>query len=52
MQRGRESVGEVGVHLVAIPDGSLVVEFAIAPRPGMKKVVPLGTWGELGIEAA
>ena len=33
-------------------DGSLVVEFAIALRPGMRKVVPLGTWGELGVEAA
>ena len=34
------------------PDGGLVVEFAIALRPGMKKVVPLGSFGELGIEAA
>ena len=32
-------------------DGSLVVEFAIALRPGMRKVVPLGTFGELGVEA-
>ncbi len=34
------------------PDGALVVEFAIALRPGMRKVVPLGSFGELGVEAA
>lgn len=34
------------------PSGALVVEFAIALRPGMKKAVPLGSFGELGIEAA
>ena len=33
-------------------DGSLVVEFAIALRPGMKKTIPLGSFGELGVEAA
>ena len=33
-------------------DGAPVCEFAIALRPGMKKVVPLGSFGELGIEAA
>ena len=32
--------------------GGLVVEFALALRPGMKKRVPLGGLGELGIEAA
>ncbi len=32
--------------------GGLVVEFAIALRPGMRKVIPLGSYGELGIEAA
>lgn len=33
-------------------DGSLVVEYAIALRPGMRKAIPLGGFGELGIEAA
>ena len=33
-------------------DGGLVVEFAIALRPGMRKVIPLGQYGELGVEAA
>ncbi len=33
-------------------DGGLVVEFAIALRPGMRKAIPLGQYGELGIEAA
>ena len=33
-------------------NGGLVVEFAIALRPGMKKVIPLGQYGELGVEAA
>ena len=33
-------------------NGGLVVEFAIALRPGMRKVIPLGSYGELGIEAA
>lgn len=33
-------------------DGGLVVEFAIALRPGMRKVIPLGSFGELGVEAA
>ena len=33
-------------------DGSLVVEFAIALRPGMRKSIPLGSFGELGVEAA
>ena len=34
------------------PDGGLVVEFAIALRPGMRKAIPLGSFGELGVEAA
>ena len=33
-------------------NGGLVVEFAIALRPGMRKVIPLGQYGELGVEAA
>ena len=41
-----------GPRPIRDPDGSLAVEFAIALRPGMKKVVPLGSFGELGIEAA
>ena len=32
--------------------GGLVVEFALALRPGMRKVIPLGGYGELGVEAA
>lgn len=33
-------------------NGGLVVEFALALRPGMRKVIPLGQYGELGVEAA
>ena len=32
--------------------GSIVAEFAVWLRPGMRKAVPLGGWGELGVEAA
>lgn len=32
--------------------GGSVAEFAIRMRPGMRKAVPLGTLGELGVEAA
>ena len=33
-------------------DGAMVSEFAIVLRPGMRKVIPLGSLGELGVEAA
>ena len=32
--------------------GGTVTEFALRPRPGMRKAIPLGTWGEIGVEAA
>ena len=32
--------------------GANVTEFALRLRPGMRKAVPLGTLGELGLEAA
>jgi hypothetical protein len=32
--------------------GGTVTEFALRLRPGMRKAIPLGTWGELGLEAA
>lgn len=31
--------------------GATVAEFAVRLKPGMRKAVPLGTWGELGVEA-
>lgn len=31
--------------------GATVAEFAVALRPGMRKAVPLGAMGELGVEA-
>lgn len=31
--------------------GGTVTEFAVLLRPGMRKAVPLGSWGELGVEA-
>ncbi len=32
--------------------GGIVAEFAVRLRPGMRKRVPLGTFGEFGVEAA
>ncbi len=32
--------------------GGTVAEFAVRLKPGMRKAVPLGTWGEIGVEAA
>ncbi len=34
------------------PAGASVMEFALRLRPGMRKVVPLGKFGEIGLEAA
>lgn len=54
----QQLVGEIaskqaaGPRLARAVDGRINAEFAIRLRPGMKKVVPLGSWGELGVEAA
>ena len=32
--------------------GGTVTEFAVRMRPGMRKAIPLGNFGELGVEAA
>ena len=32
--------------------GATVAEFAVALRPGMRKAIPLGARGELGVEVA
>ncbi len=32
--------------------GGTVTEFAVRLRPGMRKAIPLGSFGELGVEAA
>ena len=31
--------------------GGTVAENAVRLKPGMRKAVPLGTWGEVGVEA-
>ncbi len=31
--------------------GGIVAEFAVRLRAGMRKAVPLGSWGEVGVEA-
>ncbi len=35
----------------ALGGGGYVAEFAVRLRPGMRKAVPLGRWGEIGVEA-
>ena len=40
-----------GPRLRAGVNGGTVAEFAVRLKPGMRKAVPLGTWGELGVEA-
>lgn len=42
----------LGPRLAVGPSGATVSGFLIALRPGMRKAVPLGSFGELGIEAA
>ncbi len=37
-----------GPRLRAGVNGGTVAEFAVRLKPGMRKAVPLGTWGELG----
>lgn len=41
-----------GPRFVHGSGGSVIAEFAVMLKPGMKKAIPLGTWGELGVEAA
>lgn len=41
-----------GPRLNTTPAGASVMEFALRLRPGMRKVVPLGRFGEIGVEAA
>ncbi len=36
----------------ALGGGGYVADFAVRLRPGMRKAVPLGKWGEIGVEAA
>lgn len=40
-----------GPRLNSIGGGTSVTEFAVRLRPGMRKAIPLGTWGEIGVEA-
>jgi hypothetical protein len=40
-----------GPRLRAGAGGGTVAEFAVKLKPGMRKAVPLGTWGEIGVEA-
>jgi hypothetical protein len=41
-----------GPRFVEAPGGGgFVAEFAVRLRPGMRKAVPLGKWGEIGVEA-
>ena len=55
-QRGRlgvASLGEAkGPRLRETGSGVRVAEFAVRLRPGMRKAVPLGSFGEIGVEAA
>ena len=40
-----------GPRLRAGSAGGTVAEFAVRLKAGMRKAVPLGTWGEIGVEA-
>ncbi len=44
--------GEADARLWTGATGVKVTEFALRLRPGMRKAVPLGRFGELGLEAA
>ena len=55
----RERLGEelaaraaAGPRLVPGAGGGIVAEFALRLRPGMRKAIPVGTFGEFGIETA
>ena len=54
----QELAEEIAAHQAAGPcfvqavgGGGYVAEFAVRLRPGMRKAVPLGKWGESGVEA-
>jgi hypothetical protein len=40
-----------GPRLLTGSGGGAVAEFAVKLKPGMRKAVPLGTWGEIGVAA-
>lgn len=46
---GKQAAGPRFVH---DESGGVAAEFAVLLKPGMKKAVPLGALGELGVEAA
>ena len=47
------ALGEAkGPRLRETGSGVRVAEFAVRLRPGMRKAVPLGSFGEIGVEAA
>jgi len=55
----QELADEISAHqgagprfVAALGGGGFVAEFAVRLRPGMRKAVPLGKWGEIGVEAA
>lgn len=55
----RELAEEIAAHQAAGPrfvealgGGGFVAEFAVRLHPGMRKAVPLGKWGEIGVEAS
>lgn len=41
-----------GPRFVQTPTGGIAAEFAVRLRPGMRKSIPFGKWGEIGMEAA
>ena len=46
------ATGDARARLSTGATGVAVTEFALRLRPGMRKAVPLGRFGELGLEAA
>ncbi|MES2638105.1 MAG: hypothetical protein V4850_01425 [Myxococcota bacterium] len=42
----------LGPRFTSGASGGTVAEFAVRLRPGMRKAVPLGRFGEIGVEAA
>lgn len=42
----------VGPRFGKDASGGIIAEFAVRLRPGMRKCVPLGSFGEVGVEAA
>ena len=41
-----------GPRFVEAPGGGIAAEFAVTLRSGMRKSIPFGRWGEIGMEAA